>query len=288
MPAKIAILGRPEKVENLERYYRLTMLEGGSASTNAGLPQASEEIEYTVFLSPLQAQQNMIEKMPNGKSLLVNGELTIDLSIEECPGNIGIIATSVTLVDEPANGRPTKEEEKQATEIPTATTKPNHKKKKPPAPQDLADWIIELHQKKKGICHECGQHIDKYVMQLRRFDHTKPMGSENAMILCPDCKNKKPNPAINDEFRTTPEVVGAICEKTGWTKEEAERWLLNFPRKYALVHVNEKGNFRKYWTWEKAEPFRQIVILNRFIIEANDNIRFKTFNKEKVIQKQIP
>ena len=100
MPVKIAIMGVPEQIERMEKYYRITMREGGSPVPLSGMPAASE-VELSVFVSFVQAAQVRLDRLEKGKALLINGEITLDMPVSECPGELGVIATSVNVVDAP-------------------------------------------------------------------------------------------------------------------------------------------------------------------------------------------
>lgn len=129
MPLKVAILGRPTNVEKMENYYRLTMVEGGSPVLRLGLPASSEEIEISVFVSHYQAQQANVQSIPKGKALLVNGEIALDLDMAVCPGELGVIATNVRVVDAQSGPAPAKKTEpvakKSAQPAQSEPAKPN-------------------------------------------------------------------------------------------------------------------------------------------------------------------
>lgn len=90
MPAKISLTGVVRAVEPGPGYFRLTMEEGGSTQPPKGLPPASAVITYTVLVAPKLAGQ--LNLPASGQRVLIQGELTLDLPLELCPGEIGVIA----------------------------------------------------------------------------------------------------------------------------------------------------------------------------------------------------
>ena len=94
MSAKITITGaRSGKLRKNDRYYSFEIETGGSANPPKGLPKAAATVvEYTVFISLKAGRKAGLENAPRDQKWVVQGEPTIDLSVEECPGAIGVIA----------------------------------------------------------------------------------------------------------------------------------------------------------------------------------------------------
>lgn len=112
MPAKIILTGVPKDVQVLPDYYRLSMEEGGTLHPPKGLPSASQSITYTVLVSrKLGLQLGLPDE---SQRLLIQGELTLDLPLDECPGEIGVIAFQGQVIPE------RKPEPKAAAPIPSA------------------------------------------------------------------------------------------------------------------------------------------------------------------------
>ncbi len=94
MSAKITITGaRSGKLRKNDRYYAFEIETGGSANPPKGLPTAAATVvEYTVFVSLKAGRKAGLENAPRDQKWVVQGEPTIDLSVDECPGAIGVIA----------------------------------------------------------------------------------------------------------------------------------------------------------------------------------------------------
>ncbi len=98
MPAKISLTGVPKDVQVLPDYYRLSMEEGGTLYPPKGLPSASQPITYTVLISRKLGSQ--LGLPDTSQRLLIQGELTLDLPLDECPGEIGVIAFQGQVIPE--------------------------------------------------------------------------------------------------------------------------------------------------------------------------------------------
>lgn len=98
MPAKINLTGFPTDVQVLPDYYRLSMEEGGTLYPPKGLPSASQPISYTVLVSRKLGSQ--LGLPDTSQRLLIQGELTLDLPLNECPGEIGVIAFQGQVIPE--------------------------------------------------------------------------------------------------------------------------------------------------------------------------------------------
>lgn len=98
MPAKISLTGIPKDVQVLPDYYRLSMEEGGTLYPPKGLPSASQPISYTVLVSRKLGSQLGLPAA--SQRLLIQGELTLDLPLDECPGEIGVIAFQGQVIPE--------------------------------------------------------------------------------------------------------------------------------------------------------------------------------------------
>ena len=94
MSAKITITGaRSGKLRKNDRFYAFEIETGGSANPPKGLPTAAATVvEYTVFVSLKAGRKAGLENAPRDQKWVVQGEPTIDLSVDECPGAIGVIA----------------------------------------------------------------------------------------------------------------------------------------------------------------------------------------------------
>ncbi|MGM0890944.1 MAG: plasmid stabilization protein, partial [Bacillota bacterium] len=82
-------------------------------SSPKGLPGGST-ITYTVFLNQKQLQKaGLTAKNINQQKIMVQGEPTLDVSVEDCPGEIGLICFQVSILPE----KPEKKETSKPVKI---------------------------------------------------------------------------------------------------------------------------------------------------------------------------
>jgi len=138
MPHKITLTGKPiSSLRQKGSYYTFDMEENGSAAVPKGLPKSST-ITYTVFVNQKQLNKaGLTNKNIQTEKIMVQGEPTLDMPIEDCPGEIGVVCFQVSIIPEKkalvnANLNPEKEEVK-AEENPQV---------KPKGPEGTEDFIL--------------------------------------------------------------------------------------------------------------------------------------------------
>lgn len=123
MPHKITITGLPtsELRKRNNNTYSFDMEEKGSSNAPKGLPLSST-ITYTVFVSKksIDKANININNFKNTK-LLIQGEPTLDLPIDECPGEIGVVCFQLSEIEQ----KERKEETVKIEDNNTSTTKDN-------------------------------------------------------------------------------------------------------------------------------------------------------------------
>lgn len=72
----------------------------GSPTSPKGLPLASSKIMYTIFVSLKTAKKIVLDGIPRSRKLFIQGEISIDIPVEICPGEIGVIAYQIEAVPE--------------------------------------------------------------------------------------------------------------------------------------------------------------------------------------------
>jgi len=95
-------------------WHCLDVVVKGSENAPKGLPLPSREIQYTILIN--DKQKNKLEKELKdlnieelvGARIRVVGEITLDLPLGVCEGEIGIIAYQIQIVEKPAKKEPEK------------------------------------------------------------------------------------------------------------------------------------------------------------------------------------
>jgi len=118
MPHKMTITGSATgPLREYDRYVAFEMREKGSPSAPKGLKK-STFISYTVFVAKKAFNKTgLTKKSIMHEKILVQGEPTLDIPIDECPGEIGIICFQITVLpnknDKEANDSKDKKEAQQ-------------------------------------------------------------------------------------------------------------------------------------------------------------------------------
>ncbi|AQU77194.1 plasmid stabilization protein [Priestia megaterium] len=118
MPHKMTLTGSATgPLREYDRYVAFDMREKGSPSAPKGLKK-STFISYTVFVAKKAFNKTgLTKKSIMHEKILIQGEPTLDIPIDECPGEIGIICFQITVLpnknDKEANESNDKKEAKQ-------------------------------------------------------------------------------------------------------------------------------------------------------------------------------
>ncbi len=105
------------------QYFVADLETGGSSTAPAGLPLPSKSITYTVFVSLKAARKAHLDTAAKDQKWVIQGELCLDLPLDQCGGEIGVVAYQIT---EMAGKSPAPEAPSSASPV-------------PPTPPDVAD-----------------------------------------------------------------------------------------------------------------------------------------------------
>ncbi|MFF2444918.1 plasmid stabilization protein [Priestia megaterium] len=99
MPHKMTITGSATgPLREYDRYVAFDMREKGSPAAPKGLKK-STFISYTVFVAKKAFNKTgLTKKSIMHEKILIQGEPTLDIPIDECPGEIGIICFQITVL----------------------------------------------------------------------------------------------------------------------------------------------------------------------------------------------
>lgn len=121
MPHKITLTGHASSsLRTCRDIFSFDMEESGSAAAPKGLP-LSKTITYTVFLNKKQLNKSGLDaKNLKDHKLIVQGEPTLDIPVDECPGEIGLICFQLSLIpvkQQPEDEKPPENADKAAEEV---------------------------------------------------------------------------------------------------------------------------------------------------------------------------
>jgi len=128
MPHKITLTGSATgPLREYDRYVAFDMREKGSPSAPKGLKK-STFISYTVFVAKKAFNKTgLTKKSIMHEKILIQGEPTLDIPIDECPGEVGVICFQITVLpnknDKEKNESDAKKEPKQEASKPSEAQK---------------------------------------------------------------------------------------------------------------------------------------------------------------------
>ena len=139
MPHKITLTGSATgPLREYDRYVAFDMREKGSPSAPKGLKK-STFISYTVFVAKKAFNKTgLTKKSIMHEKILIQGEPTLDIPIDECPGEVGVICFQITVLpnknDKEASAPPQEQNNKESTkqqeeQVPVSQPVANEQKK---------------------------------------------------------------------------------------------------------------------------------------------------------------
>jgi hypothetical protein len=137
MPHKITLTGKPvSSLRQKKTYYTFDMEENGSPAAPKGLPKSST-ITYTVFINQKQLKKaGLTDENIQTQKIMVQGEPTLDVSVDDCPGEIGVVCFQVSII-------PEKQKEKELSKDSQEPEKNEVKaEEKPKGPDGTEDFIL--------------------------------------------------------------------------------------------------------------------------------------------------
>ena len=104
---------------------------------------------------------------------------------------------------------------------------------KSPSPEVLAIWEAE-----DGRCEGCRRPMDRTLARTGRDKR----GDQR--LLCPDCKDRRPDPLA--AVVVGPKTAGQLAEALGTTMDAASAWLVEGLRAYGVL-LRLQDDRRLYW-----------------------------------------
>ncbi|MFE7083426.1 plasmid stabilization protein [Priestia megaterium] len=205
MPHKMTLTGSATgPLREYDRYVAFDMREKGSPAAPKGLKK-STFISYTVFVAKKAFNKTgLTKKSIMHEKILVQGEPTLDIPIDECPGEIGIICFQITVL-------PNKNE-KEANE---SNDKKRAKQEVSKAQQEVA--ATKQEEKQDSVSQPVAKEVkivqpevnetpvqEKKTAQPKKQQPIQPKGTKDVVsfndIIVPEAFLKtRPNPVKTEE-----------------------------------------------------------------------------------------
>ncbi|MGA6840665.1 plasmid stabilization protein [Priestia megaterium] len=246
MPHKITLTGSATgPLREYDRYVAFDMREKGSPSAPKGLKK-STFISYTVFVAKKAFNKTgLTKKSIMHEKVLIQGEPTLDIPIDECPGEVGVICFQITVLpnknDKEKNQPDEKKEPKQEAPAASEATQ-NTESKKLAEEQASVSQPTANEQKKKAETVQA-EVKETPVQEEKTTPEKKPMpnqpkGTQDLLsfddIIVPEAFLKtRPNPEKTQKVIDFVKRTGRLDEPL--TIEKGSNVLKDGYRRYIVA-----------------------------------------------------
>ncbi|WP_455920219.1 plasmid stabilization protein [Priestia megaterium] len=246
MPHKITLTGSATgPLREYDRYVAFDMREKGSPSAPKGLKK-STFISYTVFVAKKAFNKTgLTKKSIMHEKILIQGEPTLDIPIDECPGEVGVICFQITVLpnknDKEKNQPEEKKEPKQEASGSSEASQ-NTKPKKQEEEQAPISQPVAKEEKKevKSIQPEVQQAPteEKKAEEKKTTLSNQPKGTQDLVnfedIIVPEEFLKtRPNPEKTQKVIDFVKRTGRLDEPL--TIEKGSKILKDGYRRYVVA-----------------------------------------------------
>ncbi|WP_416435526.1 plasmid stabilization protein [Priestia megaterium] len=235
MPHKMTITGSATgPLREYDRYVAFDMREKGSPSAPKGLKK-STFISYTVFVAKKAFNKTgLTKKSIMHEKILIQGEPTLDIPIDECPGEIGIICFQITVLPNKNEKEANESKDKKEAQQEVSATK--QEEKQDPVAKEAKTVQPEVNetpvQEKKAAPQKKQQPIQpKGTMDVVSFDD----------IIVPEAFLKtRPNPVKTEEVIEFVKRTGHLDKPL--TIEKETKALKDGYRRYIVAKTMKMDN----------------------------------------------
>ncbi|WP_455931384.1 plasmid stabilization protein [Priestia aryabhattai] len=262
MPHKITLTGSATgPLREYDRYVAFDMREKGSPSAPKGLKK-STFISYTVFVAKKAFNKTgLTKKSIMHEKILIQGEPTLDIPIDECPGEVGVICFQITVLpnknDKEKNQPEEKKEPKQETSVPSETQKNTESTKQEQAQAPVSQPVAKEAKKEvKPIQPEVQQAPtgEKKTEEKKTTLSNQPKGTQDLLnvddIIVPEEFLKtRPNPEKTQKVIDFVKRTGRLDEPL--TIEKGSRILKDGYRRYVVAKTVKMDQVPVVYEYQK-------------------------------------
>ncbi|MEI2364216.1 plasmid stabilization protein [Priestia megaterium] len=251
MPHKMTITGSATgPLREYDRYVAFDMREKGSPAAPKGLKK-STFISYTVFVAKKAFNKTgLTKKSIMHEKILIQGEPTLDIPIDECPGEIGIICFQITVLpnknDKEANdSKDKKEAQQEVSKAQQEVAATKQEEKQEPVAKEANTVQPEVNetpvQEKKAAPQKKQQAIQpKGTKDVVSFDD----------IIVPEAFLKtRPNPVKTEEVIEFVKRTGHLDKPL--TIEKGSKVLKDGYRRYIVAKTMKMDNVPVVYDYQK-------------------------------------
>ncbi|MFS0621729.1 plasmid stabilization protein [Priestia megaterium] len=262
MPHKITLTGSATgPLREYDRYVAFDMREKGSPSAPKGLKQ-STFISYTVFVAKKAFNKTgLTKKSIMHEKILIQGEPTLDIPIDECPGEIGVICFQITVLpnknDKEKNESDAKKESKQEASAPSQEQKNTGSTKQGEEQAPVSQPVAKEEKKEvKAIQPEVQQSSteEKKTEEKKTTLSNQPKGTQDLLnfddIIVPEEFLKtRPNPEKTQKVIDFVKRTGRLDEPL--TIEKGSKILKDGYRRYVVAKTVKMNQVPVVYEYQK-------------------------------------
>ncbi|PGT76064.1 plasmid stabilization protein [Priestia megaterium] len=262
MPHKITLTGSATgPLREYDRYVAFDMREKGSPSAPKGLKK-STFISYTVFVAKKAFNKTgLTKKSIMHEKILIQGEPTLDIPIDECPGEVGVICFQITVLpnknDKEKNQSEEKKEPKQEVSASSDVSQNTEPKKQEEAQAPVSQPIAKEEKKEvKPIQPEVQQapKEEKKTEGKKTTLSNQPKGTQDLLnvdeIIVPqEFLKTRPNPEKTQKVIDFVKRTGRLDEPL--TIEKGSKILKDGYRRYIVAKTVKMDQVPVVYEYQK-------------------------------------
>ncbi|MGG0459726.1 plasmid stabilization protein [Priestia aryabhattai] len=251
MPHKMTITGSATgPLREYDRYVAFDMREKGSPAAPKGLKK-STFISYTVFVAKKAFNKTgLTKKSIMHEKILIQGEPTLDIPIDECPGEIGIICFQITVLpnknDKEANeSKDKKEAQQEVSKAQQEVAATKQEEKQEPVVKQAKTVQPEVNETPLQ---------EKKAAQPKKQQPIQPKGTKDVVsfedIIVPEAFLKtRPNPVKTEEVIEFVKRTGHLDKPL--TIEKESKILKDGYRRYIVAKTMKMDNVPVVYDYQK-------------------------------------
>ncbi|KRF46379.1 plasmid stabilization protein [Bacillus sp. Soil531] len=262
MPHKITLTGSATgPLREYDRYVAFDMREKGSPSAPKGLKK-STFISYTVFVAKKAFNKTgLTKKSIMHEKILIQGEPTLDIPIDECPGEVGVICFQITVLpnknDKEKNQPEEKKEPKKEDSAPSQEQKNTEPTKLGEEQAPVSQPVAKEQKKETEIvppeAKEAPIQEKKAAPQKKQLP-TQPKGTQDVVnfeeIIVPEAFLKtRPNPEKTQKVIDFVKRTGRLDEPL--TIEKDSKVLKDGYRRYIVAKTVKMDKVPVVYEYQK-------------------------------------
>ncbi|CAK8583642.1 MULTISPECIES: plasmid stabilization protein [Priestia] len=251
MPHKMTLTGSATgPLREYDRYVAFDMREKGSPAAPKGLKK-STFISYTVFVAKKAFNKTgLTKKSIMHEKILIQGEPTLDIPIDECPGEIGIICFQITVLpnknDKEANeSKDKKEAQQEVSKAQQEVAATKQEEKQEPVAKEAKTVQPEVNETPVQ---------EKKAAQPKKQQPIQPKGTKDVVsfedIIVPEAFLKtRPNPVKTEEVIEFVKRTGHLDKPL--TIEKESKVLKDGYRRYIVAKTMKMDNVPVVYQYRK-------------------------------------